>query len=146
MAPLGDGLHKVSLDSAKLAINIVTIEGRQLEFHTSDDKLYVALDRDYPVGVPFDLVIQYHAQPKRGLFFVMPDGNHPNRPQQIWAQGDTAGGNNRFWFPGYDSERQGDNGNAGNRAFRMGNSFKRQPLERHGESERWHENISLAAG
>jgi aminopeptidase N len=102
MASLGDGLHEVCLDSAQLAINTVTIEGRQLEFHTADDKLYVALDRQYPAGVPFDLVIQYHAQPKRGLFFVMPDGNHPNRPKQIWAQGDTAGGNNRFWFPGYD--------------------------------------------
>src|SRR5437899_1394372 len=52
MAPLGDGLREVCLDSAKLAINTVTIEGRQLEFHTADDKLYVALDREYPADVP----------------------------------------------------------------------------------------------
>ena len=47
-------------------------------------------------------MIQYQAKPQRGLFFILPDANHPNRPSQIWAQGDTAGGNNHFWFPCYD--------------------------------------------
>jgi aminopeptidase N len=102
IAALGDGLREVSLDSAKLTIETVTIKGRGLRFHTDDEKLYLALDRPYAKGVPLDVVIKYHAQPKRGLFFVMPDRNHPTRPSQIWAQGDTAGGNNRFWFPSYD--------------------------------------------
>src|SRR5579872_3092793 len=100
IAPFTDDLREVSLDSAKLAIESVTIERHPLPFRTADDKLYITLDRRYPSGAPINLVIKYHAQPKRGLFFVMPDRNHPNRPKQIWAQGDTAGGNNRFWFPG----------------------------------------------
>ena len=49
-----------------------------------------------------DVVVRYHAQPHRGLNFVFPDQDHPDRPKQIWANGDTAGGNNRYWFPGYD--------------------------------------------
>jgi aminopeptidase N len=102
IAPLADDLNEVLLDSSRLAIERVTIEGRQLEFHADDDKLYIALDRRYPTGAALDLIVKYHAQPKRGLFFVMPDKNHPDRPNQIWAQGDTAGGNSRFWFPGYD--------------------------------------------
>jgi aminopeptidase N len=32
----------------------------------------------------------------------LPDKLHPSRPPQIWANGDTAGANNRFWFPDYD--------------------------------------------
>ncbi len=102
IAPLADRLREVSLDSANLAIDVVTIEGRPLEVRTAEDKLHVVLDREYPKGLPLNLVVKYHAQPKRGLFFVMPDRNHPHRPAQLWAQGDTAGGNNRYWFPNSD--------------------------------------------
>jgi aminopeptidase N len=100
IAPLTHDLPEVALDSSKLLIESVTIKGRPMRYRTTDDKLYVELDHRSASGALMDLVIKYHAQPKRGLFFVLPDENHPNRPKQIWAQGDTAGGNNRFWFPG----------------------------------------------
>ena len=80
----------------------ITVGGRTLQFRTAEDKLYITMDRQYAAGTPLDFVVRYHAQPKRGLFFILPDDHHPNRPQQIWANGDTAGGNNRYWFPGYD--------------------------------------------
>jgi aminopeptidase N len=102
MSPLSGDLRELTLDSASLNIESITVSGRPLTFHTTDDKLYITLDRQYPAGAPVDLVIRYNAQPKRGLFFVFPDKHHPNRPKQIWADGDTAGGNNRFWFPSYD--------------------------------------------
>lgn len=102
MSPLAGDLRELALDSADLNIESVTVSGRQLKFRTGDDKLYVTLDRQFPSGTPVEFVIRYTAQPKRGLFFVFPDKHHPNRPRQIWANGDTAGGNNRFWFPGYD--------------------------------------------
>jgi aminopeptidase N len=102
MAPLAGDLREAALDSAGLAIESVTVAGRPLAFRTTDDKLYLTLDRQYPGGAPVDVVIRYHAQPKRGMFFVFPDKYHPDRPKQIWANGDTAGGNNRYWFPTYD--------------------------------------------
>jgi aminopeptidase N len=102
MAPISADVREAALDSAGLAIESVTVAGRQADFRTTDDKLYIALDRQYPGGVPVDFVVRYHAQPRRGLFFVLPDKYHPNRPKQIWANGDTAGGNNRYWFPTYD--------------------------------------------
>ena len=102
MSPLSGDLREVTLDSAALDIESITVSGRPLTFRTSDDKLFITLDRQYPSGTPIDFVIRYHTQPKRGLFFVFPDKHHPNRPKQIWANGDTAGGNNRYWFPNYD--------------------------------------------
>jgi aminopeptidase N len=102
MSPLSGDLRELVLDSAALDIESISISCRPLKFHTSDDKLFIALDRQYPGGAPVDVVIRYHTQPQRGLFFVFPDKHHPSRPQQIWANGDTAGGNNRFWFPSYD--------------------------------------------
>src|SRR5580704_4526714 len=102
MSPLSGDLREVTLDSAALDIESITVSGRPLTFRTSDEKLFITLDRQYPSGSPIDFVIRYNTQPKRGLFFVFPDKHHPNRPKQIWANGDTAGGNNRYWFPSYD--------------------------------------------
>ncbi|MDR3698873.1 MAG: M1 family aminopeptidase [Candidatus Sulfopaludibacter sp.] len=102
MAPLAGDLRDMTLDSADLDIDSVTVGGRKLAYRTTGDKLIVTLDRQYAAGAPIDFVIHYSAQPKRGLFFVFPDKFHPDRPRQIWANGDTAGGNNRYWFPGYD--------------------------------------------
>ena len=102
MAPLAGDLREMTLDSAALDIESVTVSGRKLAYQTAGDKLTVTLDRQYAAGAPIDFVIHYSAQPKRGLFFVFPDKFHPDRPKQIWANGDTAGGNNRYWFPCYD--------------------------------------------
>ncbi len=102
MAPLSGDLHELTLDASGLNVQAVTIAGRPLAFRAEDEQLTITLDRPYPSGDPLEFVIRYRAQPKRGLFFVFPDKHHPNRPKQIWADGDTAGGNNRYWFPGYD--------------------------------------------
>jgi aminopeptidase N len=102
MAPLAGDLRELWLDSAGLTIESVTAGGRALAFRTTDDRLYITLDRQYAAGTAVDFAVRYHAQPKRGLFFVLPDKYHPHRPSQIWANGDTAGGNNRYWFPIYD--------------------------------------------
>jgi aminopeptidase N len=102
MSPLAGDLRELTLDSGALNIESVTVGGRKLEFHSAGEQLIVTLDKQYAAGAPVDFVIRYNAQPKRGLFFVFPDKYHPDRPKQIWANGDTAGGNNRFWFPCYD--------------------------------------------
>ncbi|HUI54806.1 MAG TPA: M1 family aminopeptidase [Bryobacteraceae bacterium] len=102
VAPLTGDVRELELDSAALDIESVTVGGHALTFRTAGDKLYIVLDRQYAAGTPVDFVIKYHAVPHRGLFFVFPDKYHPNRPKQIWANGDTAGGNNRYWFPDYD--------------------------------------------
>src|SRR5262249_14670717 len=99
MAPLSGDLREVALDSAGLGIEAVTLSGRPLQSHTSPAKLYITPDQPPPAGAPLEFSIRYHAQPRRGLFFVLPDKFHPDRPRQIWANGDTAGGNNRYWFP-----------------------------------------------
>ena len=102
MAPLAGDVKELTLDAGALNIESVTAGGRPVKFQTAGDQLIVALDRQYPPGAPVDFVIHYNAEPKRGLFFVFPDKHHPDRPKQIWANGDTAGGNNRYWFPCYD--------------------------------------------
>ena len=102
VAPLSGDVRELSLDSAGLEIDSVTSAGRKLAFRTEEQKLIVSLDRQYASGTAVAVTVHYSAHPARGLFFVFPDKFHADRPKQIWANGDTAGGNNRYWFPGYD--------------------------------------------
>ena len=37
----------------------------------------------------------------RGLRFIKPTADNPNKPRQIWSQGESEF--NRYWFPSYDT-------------------------------------------
>jgi aminopeptidase N len=102
LAPMSDGLRELVLDAARLDVQWSTVEGHTAPFRGTAEKLYLDLGRPRAKGSVVELAIHYRAKPQRGFFFILPDRNHPGRPSQIWAQGDTAGGNNRFWFPCYD--------------------------------------------
>ena len=40
------------------------------------------------------------AQPTKGLYFILPDKDYPNRPKQIWTQGESE--DTRYYLPTYD--------------------------------------------
>jgi aminopeptidase N len=46
------------------------------------------------------LTVRYRCFPRTGLHFVSPDEAYPNKPWQVWSQGEME--DNHFWFPCYD--------------------------------------------
>jgi len=101
MAPLAGDLREIALDSGALAIDGITSAGVPRSFapaRTNCTSRSTASRRRIAAGRGGEVSRAAQAR----LFFIFPDQHHPNRPQQIWANGDTAGGNNRYWFPGYD--------------------------------------------
>ena len=46
------------------------------------------------------LIIRWQCQPRRGLYFLGPDAAVPDRPRQVWSQGQDQ--DNRHWFPCLD--------------------------------------------
>lgn len=87
-------IDKVWLDNGK---------GKQtkLQFDTTEsNKLRISLDKAYPFNTPLVIGIQYHGYPKKGMYFIQPDSTNPNKPWQIWTQGE--GEDNRHWYPTYD--------------------------------------------
>ncbi len=88
--------------------------------YTYDDSLTVltiALDRAYTRNETYTVRIRYTARPNerkaggsaaitsdKGLYFINPAGKEPNKPRQIWTQGETQ--SNSAWFPTIDRPNQ----------------------------------------
>src|SRR5215203_4191787 len=118
LAPFND-TDKITLDAAAMTINSVAMpDGKTLKFNykggEADDNLEIALDRIYKSGedvtVKIDYATNYVNKAEgdtaiggfgRGLRFITPAPDEPNKPKQIWSQGESEF--NRYWFPSYDS-------------------------------------------
>lgn len=89
--------------------------GDPLEYTYSDDKIVVQLGRTLQRSDTCMLELHYTAHPRQtggsaaitsnqGLFFINPRGEEPEKPTQIWTQGETSW--NSCWFPVIDSPNE----------------------------------------
>jgi aminopeptidase N len=97
---LRDSTAKVIFDSAGLTIQSVTVNKSSAKFETKDDKLIIPLTTAAHAGEKFDVTIRYEAKPTKGLYFILPDKDYPDRPKQIWTQGESE--DTRYYLPTYD--------------------------------------------
>ena len=97
---LRDGTEKIKFDSVDLVIHNVTLDGKEAKFSTTDSELIVSLPNPSTRSEHHDVFIRYDGQPKKGLYFILPDKNYPNRPKEIWTQGEAE--DTRYYIPIYD--------------------------------------------
>ena len=97
---LRDGTPNIVLDSAGLAIQSVTVNKSAAKFETKDEKLIITLSAAAHSGEKFDVAIRYEAKPTKGLYFILPDKDYPDRPKQVWTQGESE--DTRYYLPTYD--------------------------------------------
>lgn len=84
-----------------------------LKYTYDKQVLTIDLDKEYKRDETYQLFIDYVAKPDeleqggseainsdKGLYFINPLGKEPNKPQQIWTQGETQ--SNSAWFPTND--------------------------------------------
>jgi aminopeptidase N len=100
LAILRDGTTKISFDSVGLTIQSVTVNKAAAKFETTADKLIVPLPAPAKAGEKFDVAIRYEGKPAKGLYFILPDKDYPDRPKQIWTQGESE--DTRYYLPTYD--------------------------------------------
>ena len=100
LSAIAGPLERLEFDAAELAINAVRAGGEPATFETADGKLRIALPRALGTGEEIEIAIDYAGQPRRGLYFVGPDLEYPNKPRQAWTQGEDE--DSRYWFPCYD--------------------------------------------
>ncbi len=100
--PINDGALHVEFDAVEMEIESVQIQGRRTAARYTYDgaKLRIELGRGRKAGERITTVVRYSATPRRGLYFVAPDEGYPNKPQQVWSQGQDE--DSRHWFPCVD--------------------------------------------
>lgn len=107
-APINDGVTHVEFDAVEMEIQDVRLQGpgragkRQPRARFSYDggRLRIELGRRRRAGERITTVVQYSASPRRGLYFVAPDEGYPDKPVQVWSQGQDE--DSRHWFPCVD--------------------------------------------
>jgi aminopeptidase N len=100
LAILHEGTAKIAFDSVGLNIQRVSVNNSPAKFETTNDKLIVHLPWAAKAGEKFDVGIRYEGQPAKGLYFILPDKDYPDRPRQVWTQGESE--DTRYYLPTYD--------------------------------------------
>ncbi|TRV13730.1 MAG: aminopeptidase [Microcystis wesenbergii Mw_MB_S_20031200_S109] len=100
LTPIRQGISSLTLDAVNLNINSVFIEGISQPFDYDRSLLTIHLLQP-TTDKPILLTINYQVnQPQRGLYFIGPDEYYPDKPIQVWTQGEDE--DSRFWFPCFD--------------------------------------------
>ncbi len=97
---LRDGTTRIVFDSAGLTIQKVTINKTAAKFETAAEKLSIPLAAEAKAGDKFEITIRYEGKPTKGMYFILPDKDYPDRPSQIWTQGESE--DTRYYLPTYD--------------------------------------------
>jgi aminopeptidase N len=100
LAILRDNTSKVVFDSVGLHVQSVTVNKSPAKFETTAAKIIVPLPVTARSGEKFEIEIRYDGKPSKGLYFILPDNNYPDRPRQIWTQGESE--DTRYYLPTYD--------------------------------------------
>jgi aminopeptidase N len=108
---------KVTLDAKSFKINEVKVNNTNAAYNYSDDELTIELGKTYKKGEEYIVYVNYIARPEevaqkgsatikdaKGLYFIDPLEEDPNKPTQIWTQGETEASS--CWFPTIDAPNQ----------------------------------------
>src|SRR5690606_30537340 len=99
--PRQEGLREAVFDAIELDVEAVTDdEGRDLPSTPGDRELRIDLGRARSPRRSITTVVRYRCQPRRGLYFNLPDEGYPKRPTQIWTQGQAE--DSAYYFPVFD--------------------------------------------
>ncbi|MDX1940071.1 MAG: DUF3458 domain-containing protein [Saprospiraceae bacterium] len=108
---------KLTLDAKGFEFHKVTFEGKNdpLKYSYENDQITISLGRNYKKDEEYTIYIEYTASPNesggsvaitsdKGLYFIDPRDEDPEKPTQIWTQGETEA--NSKWFPTIDKPNE----------------------------------------
>lgn len=99
--PVRSGIETLVLDAVDLKIEGVKVGRAKQTFDYDGEQLQIHLKQPTTAGKVFTVAIAYSVtQPQRGLYFVQADEHYPDKPTQVWTQGEDE--DSRFWFPCFD--------------------------------------------
>jgi aminopeptidase N len=120
-APFFYPSNELTLDAKSMLIHEVALDmnGKKtpLKYDYKDDILKIILDKTYQKNQDYTVYIKYTSRPNevkqqgsaaindaKGLYFINAQGKDPDKPTQIWTQGETE--SSSAWFPTIDKPNQ----------------------------------------
>jgi aminopeptidase N len=101
LLPIRNGVDRLTLDAVNLNIKSVEVNEVSSKFDCDGEQLFIQLPQPTQVGVRLLIAIAYSVEkPQRGIYFIQPDKHYPDKPTQVWTQGEDE--DSRFWFPCFD--------------------------------------------
>lgn len=101
LKPIRSGINRLTLDAVNLDIQSVHVDNASQSFEYDGEQVHIQLDQSTQVGKQITIAIAYSVEkPQRGIYFIAPDKHYPNKPTQVWTQGEDE--DSRFWFPCFD--------------------------------------------
>lgn len=101
---LAQKAESFKVDAVDLFIHEVQVNKKSVRFSTGDQGITVYLEKAMKRGETGELKITYTCvKPKAGIYFIKPDSKYPDRPTQVWTQGQDDDA--RYWFPSFDEPR-----------------------------------------
>ncbi|NEN87658.1 MAG: M1 family metallopeptidase [Okeania sp. SIO3H1] len=99
--PVRSGIDKLTLDAVDLEIKSIKVNHTEQTFDYDGKELQIYLQPATEAGKQIKVAIAYAANnPQRGIYFITPDKHYPNKPTQVWTQGEDE--DSRYWFPCFD--------------------------------------------
>ncbi|GAB4377986.1 MAG: M1 family metallopeptidase [Elainellaceae cyanobacterium] len=99
--PIRNGIDSLTLDAVNLHIDGVKVNEVEQPYDYDGEQLRIRLKTPTTANQPIIVAIAYHVEhPQRGIYFITPTSDYPNKPTQVWTQGEDE--DSRFWFPCFD--------------------------------------------
>ena len=98
--PVRSGIDRLTMDAVDLEIESVLVGGVSQEFDYDGEQIEISLQSPATTEA-IEVEIAYSVDhPQRGLYFIQPTENYPDKPTQVWTQGEDE--DSRYWFPCFD--------------------------------------------
>lgn len=97
---VGEEVRDLFFEAQDLVISSVSVANAAdtLAFETSEHGFKVALPKGIKPGERLEIAVAYKiASPKLGIYFTGPSGLYPNKPYQMWTQGQDN--DSHHWYP-----------------------------------------------
>lgn len=100
ITPVRPGIQQLTMDAMDLEIESVLVDGVSQPFDYDGEQIEINLQQPATTQ-GLKVAIAYSVDhPQRGLYFIRPTADYPDKPTQAWTQGEDE--DSRFWFPCLD--------------------------------------------
>lgn len=109
--------NELVLDAKGFDLHSIKMNGKDLKYEYNGAKIKIDLGRPFKSTEEYTININYTAKPNdleaggsaaitsdKGLYFINPLGEDPDKPKQIWTQGETE--SSSCWFPTIDKPNE----------------------------------------